>query len=182
MTENLNRRELKLKLEEWIPEGMDSEAVTAGVAGALLPAEDRTRPIERGLLGDDALYAWRSDDVPIVESALKSLGEVVASGLLAPAFLGLTLVELVTFLVRLRRNRARLTDPGLIAVLLLLKDGPPGGMSATDLAKGLERMASPPFAGRSEVERALDTLAAPKKGERPHPLVERDGNLWKSLV
>jgi|SRR6266850_1840560 len=182
MAETLTRAELKQKIKKWIPKQADAEEVVSGVAIALTPPKDRTRVLERGIGERGVRYAWSTKDVPVVESGLKLFGELLTGGTFSPKLLGMSVVELVTFLIRLRQNRARLTDPGLIAVLLILRDGPKSGMSATAIAKALAVQPKPPLSGRTEVEQALDTLATPKKGERPHPLVERDGNLWMTRV
>jgi hypothetical protein len=141
-----------------------------------------TRPLERDLLDSKVRYAWRTEDVPIVESALKLLGELVAGGFLSPAFLGAGLVELVGLLIRLRKNRAAIRDPAQLAVLLALRDGPPGGMTALAVSKELAKADKPLVNGRSEVEKVLQTLATPEKDLRPQPLVQRIENTWKSLV
>jgi hypothetical protein len=178
MSDSITRAELRQKLQGWIPAALDADEVVNAVALAL---HEQPRPVELDLLDPNTLFAWRSEDVPVIEPALRVLGELVAAGF-APSMLGVTLVELVGFLIRLRRNRAKLQDPGQIAVLLALRDGPPGGLSATSIAEQLARSANPPLAGRNQVETVLDLLATPAKPERPHPLVAREGNLWKTLV
>src|SRR5215510_11904185 len=137
MPKTLTRDELKQKIKKWIPKQVEADEVVSGVAIALTPPEERTRVLERGIGERGVRYAWSTEDVPIVESALKLFGELLAGQALSPKFLGTTVVEAVTFLIRLRRNRARITDPGLIAVLLVLRDGPKSGMSATAISKAL---------------------------------------------
>jgi hypothetical protein len=180
--QRLTRSALREKILAWIPEGPESEDVVSGVVLAVIDPELRTRPMERDLLKPDTLYAWRSEDVPIVEPALRLLGELVAGGFVSPTFIGVGVVELVTVLIKLRRHRAAVRAPGEVAVLLCLRDGPPGGMSASGIAERLAREAKPALSGRAEVVRVLDELATPRQGTRPHALVERDGNLWKALV
>lgn len=182
MDEMLTRLEIKRKLEPWLVEGLPADEIVKGVLVALEDSTKLTRPIEKGILGDRAIYAWRSEDVPVVEPALRLLGELLAGGFVSPKALGVGIAELVTFLVRLRRERARVEDPKHIAVLLRLREGPSGGLSVTSLAEQLAELPDSPFEGRSDVERILEELATPAAGERPHALVERRGMLWRALV
>jgi len=179
MTKNLTLAQFRAEFDQWIPSQAPTDEVIAGVASAL---SDRTRPIERGLGDSETLYAWSSEDVPVVQPALKLLGELISGGFLSPKFLGVALSELVAFLIKLRKNRAEIRDPKLIAVLLTLRDGPAGGMSASDIAAVLAKASNPPLTERNDVETALDDLATAGKHGRPHPLVERSSNLWRSRV
>lgn len=178
--EKLTQEQLREKILPLVPPALDAEAAVSGVAAALYELE---RPMERGLFGDrHTLYAWRSEDVPFVESGLSMLGELVENGFVSPKFLATSLVELVKLWVLLRKERSAIRDPGMAAVLLLLKSGPRGGMSESDLVERLTERSDPPIKTRKQVEEALDKLARPNRPEQPHALVENDGSLWKSLV
>jgi hypothetical protein len=178
--EKISHDELTEKIRSWIAPGVDVKDAVDGVAAYLRGPQ--ARPIERDLLDRKTLYAWSNEDAPIVEPALRVAGELVAGGFLNPTFVGVTLYELVTYLIRLRRNRARLTDPGQIAVLLALRDGPKGGMSATKITEVLTKSAPAPLSDVDAVEKVLDVLSTSDNEGRPHALVKCTGNLWSSLV
>jgi hypothetical protein len=182
MSEMLTRDQLRERIESFIPPQTNADEVVAAVGLALTEPEAVTRPIERDLLVKKRLYAWSEKDVPVVEPALRILGELVTGGFFSPKFIGVSIAEMVGFLIRLRTHRSKLDDPALIAVLLTLTTGPKGGLSASAIADRLAAEATAPLAGVTAVERALETLATPDGDDRPHALVERSGSVWKSLV
>jgi hypothetical protein len=131
------------------------------------------------------VYAWRESDASVTKTALEVLSQLGQSFLLGPsgiANLGVALKELVCFLIELRRQRVRVSDPIEISVLLLLHKTP-SGLTSTGIRQRLvEAHRGEGAPSLSEVENALDRLANAVAATGPKELVRADGQIWKSLV
>jgi hypothetical protein len=168
------------------PEGVDPNAVAFGIAMAITPPEELVLPVEQDLLHwGKVIYAWHEEDASATDLALEVLPHILGvfkpgpEGLIS---LGVSLKELVAFLVNLHRHRVRIADPLKIAVLLKLRDSD-AGLTASQIAKRLpaiEGHNAPPSV--LDVEAALHALENEKAKSGPKPLVRADGAIWKSLV
>jgi hypothetical protein len=184
-TERLTRQQLINRIQNSIPDQMDADQVIDGVILALKPAEERTRPLERGIGRSGVVYAWHESDASVTNMALEVLTQLGLSFLTGPAGvanLGVALKELICFLIQLNRHRVRVSDPVEVSVLLVLADTH-SGLTSLDirqkLVKAHGRDNSPSL---SDVEKALARLANSVSATSHRPLVRADGQIWKSLV
>src|SRR5690349_23448368 len=111
--ETLTLEQLKERIKFAAGERASSEAVEAMTAGFSDPST-QTRPIDRAPWEPGVVYAWRSEDADIVKAALETLEGVAGlfSGSLVAVGVGLK--DLLSFWVRLRRNRVRVSEPSQV--------------------------------------------------------------------
>jgi hypothetical protein len=157
-----------------------SEVVEAIAAGFSDPST-QTRPIDTAPWEPGVVYAWRSEDADIVKAALETLDGVAGlfSGNLVGVGVGLK--DLLSFWVRLRRNRVRVAEPTQVAVLLKLRQHP-AGLTASALWKSLKDRSGQGGLSLDDVETSLAQLGRAESSVGPKQLVIADGQVWKSLV
>jgi hypothetical protein len=163
---------------------VDSRATNEHLEGLLAGfsnPEDQKRPIESGLGEAGIIYSWRTEDADIVKAALDLLDGVAGLFNGDVASVGLGVKDLLTFWVRLRRNRARISDPKQVAVLVQLKKHGAGSTSSA-LWKALRSKPGQQGLSLDDVEDALRHLTQAPTAEGPKALVLADGEIWKCLV
>ena len=178
---NVTLSDLRNEIAPLVPKDVSLDEVAEGIALSLVPPAQRTYPLVKNLLKKDTLYAWSSDDASVAKLVLGVLAEGLAAllkgdvGLVA---LGMTVKELVCYLMDLYRHYVEVRDPLQIKILMLLKDAHPG-LSATQIQARFGGALGVPLV---EVEKALQSLEKVESRAGTRPLVRCDQLIWKILV
>ena len=158
-----------------------SDQVLDGLVSGFTDPDQRTYPVERGIGESGVIYAWRPEDADILKEATRVLER--ARGIFGQdlAACGLAIKDLLSFWVRLRRNRVRISDPVQVAVLLQLKMRE-DGLTASALWKLLDQKAGEGPVSLAQVETALAALEKGESAAGSKRLVLSNGELWQCLV
>jgi hypothetical protein len=152
-------------------EGVDASMRAACLDGALeVLALEKTRRLDESLNEKDTFYVVHEQDLKLLQD-----GVSVAVALI-PVFKPLTtLPTLVGLLFRYRRKRARI-DGEQAAVLMCLRDAPPGGLKVADIPERLQLANAITEARVLEVLNGLRDLLL-SDGTRS-PFVAESGGYW----
>ena len=179
--ESLSLDQLRARIRAAAGERVPSAETLDALALGFSDPDTATKPIERGLGEAGVVYAWRSEDADAVKAALDFLESVPAifGGEVGGA--GKSVKELLTFWMRLRRSRVRVSEPRQVAVLLELKRHATGATAGT-LWRALKDAAGREVLTLDDVEDALEHLTKAEASQGVKQLVIWDGQLWKCLV
>jgi hypothetical protein len=173
--------DLRNEIAPLVPKDISPDEVAEGIALSLVPPSERTYPLIKNYLREGTVYAWSSDDASVAKLTLGVLAEglgALLKGDFGLITLGMSIKELVCFLMDLYRHYVTVRDPLQIKILMLLKDADPG-LSATQIQARLGGALAVPL---MEVETALQSLEKVESRAGARPLVRSDQLIWKILV
>lgn len=170
--EKISSTELDRRLRDLVPvEPMPG--VYQGLVLGFANPNAQERPYETGLGEPDVLYAWLPEDADVVGLVVDTLEKLGLAFLGDLSQLKIAVLDLTTFLFRLRRSRSRIKDPMLVATLIIL-DRHTDGLSSSELWERFTQLEPQTFEAPT-LAKVEDALAALTRALR-----HRDPKLWFS--